>query len=248
MNSLVNIRVVLVGTTHSGNIGAAARAMKVMGLTDLHLVAPRTFPSAEATAMASSADDVLARACLHGDLASAVADCRLVLGTSARLRALPMPQLDPRAAAARAVPEAASHPVALVFGREKNGLENTEIRQCHYLVHIPTSGVYQSLNLAQAVQILCYEVRLAALSDHVAEREPLDWSPAPNEKLEHFFGRLERTLLDIRYLNPRQPRRLMERLRRLFLRARPDVTELDILNGILTAAGETARRDERQDA
>lgn len=246
MTALDNIRVVLVGTTHPGNIGAAARAMKVMGLSDLRLVAPRAFPSAEATAMASSADDVLADAGVHDDLEDAVADCELILGTTARLRALSMPQLDPRAAAARTVAEAGSGRVALVFGREKNGLENREIHQCHYLVNIPTGAAYQSLNLAQAVQIVCYEVHLAALADHAPERPPLDWTPAPAGKLEHFFGRLQRTLLDIRYLNPRQPKRLMERLRRLFLRARPDSTELDILNGILTSASEAAQRDEHE--
>lgn len=233
-NPASNIRVVLVGTTHSGNIGATARAMKVMGLDRLYLVSPAKFPSGEATAMASSADDILANAVVVDDFIDAIAGCPLVLGTTARLRALPQPLFDPRAAAEKAVEEAGSHEVALVFGREKSGLNNEEVRHCHWLVNIPTSEQYSSLNLAQAVQILAYEVHLAARGGGPGETPPPDWKPVEPERLEFFFRRLEEALLAIRFLNPRQPKRLMQRLRRLYLRARPDENELNILNGIVS--------------
>jgi len=229
-----NIRIVLVGTTHPGNIGATARAMKVMGLERLYLVAPARFPSGEATAMASSADDILANAVVVDDFMDAIAGCPLVLGTTARLRSLPQPLFDPRSAAEKAVIEAGRHEVALVFGREKSGLNNEEVRHCHWLVNIPTSEQYSSLNLAQAVQILTYEVHLAALGGGPGETTPPDWQPVAPERLEFFFQRLEEALLAIRFLNPRQPKRLMQRLRRLYLRARPDENELNILNGIVS--------------
>lgn len=242
MENLRNIRIVLVETTHSGNIGAAARAMKVMGLDSLHLVAPKKFPSREATALASSADDILADAVMHETLDSALEGCSLVLGTSARLRALSMAQLDPRACAARAVNESRQHPVAILFGRERNGLDNSAIQRCHYLINIPTSEEYMSLNLAQAVQVVCYEIYLASLDEHVSERPSLDWAPESDERMEVFFQRLDQTLREIGFLNPEQPKRLMQRLRRLFNRARPDENELNILNGILSAASDAARR------
>lgn len=229
-----NIRVVLVGTTHPGNIGATARAMKVMGLERLYLVSPSNFPCGEATAMASSADDILANAVVVDDFMDAIAGCPLVLGTTARLRSLPQPLFDPRSAAKKAVVEAGKHEVALVFGREKSGLNNEEVRHCHWLVNIPTSEQYSSLNLAQAVQILAYEVHLAARGGGPGETLPPDWEPVEPERLEFFFQRLEESLLAIRFLNPRQPKRLMQRLRRLYLRARPDENELNILNGIVS--------------
>jgi TrmH family RNA methyltransferase len=245
-NPLSNIRIVLVGTTHAGNIGAAARAMKVMGLERLVLVAPRAnFPSGEATARASHADDILADARIVDTFMEAIADCPLVLGTSGKLWSLPQPAVDPRAAAARAVTEAGQHRVALVFGREKTGLHIDEIKHCHRLVSIPTSEAYGSLNLAQAVQILAYEIHLAAIGGGPGETPPSDWRPVEPERLEVFFKRLEDALLAIRFLNPRQPRRLMRRLRRLYLRARPDENELNILNGIVSQTLEIAR--ERED-
>lgn len=130
--------------------------------------------------------------------------------------------------------ESANHEIAIVFGREKSGLNNEEVRHCHWLVNIPTSEAYSSLNLAQAVQILAYEVRLALAGGGPGETPPPDWQPVPPEKLEFFFERLEESLLAIRFLNPAQPKRLMQRLRRLFLRARPDENELNILNGIVS--------------
>ena len=155
-DSLANIRIVLINTTHTGNIGATARAMKVMGLSSLHLVTPTDFPNAQATAMASGADDLLRDAVVHETLDSALAGCSLVLGTSARMRSLPMPQLDARSAAGQAVAEAQQHTVALLFGRERYGLTNDEMQRCHYLVHIPSNEEYNSLNLSQAVQVLSY--------------------------------------------------------------------------------------------
>lgn len=247
MRDSSSIRIVLDRTSHPGNIGAAARAMKVMGLSGLHLVAPAKFPHAEATAMASGAADLLGHAVVHATLDEAISGCGLVLGTSARLRALSRPQLDARAAAERIVHEARSHPVALLFGSEKRGLDNNAIDRCHYLVHIPCSEQYTSLNLAQAVQILAYEIRLACLSGHQPELPPMDWEPEPAERLELFFRRLEQTLTEIGFLNPAQPKRLMQRLRRLFLRARPDENELNILNGILSAASEAARSHDKRD-
>ena len=236
------IRIILVGTTHPGNIGAAARAMKVMGLERLYLAAPEAkFPSARATAMATSGDDVLKKAVVVDDLLQAIAGCGLVLGTTARLRSLPLPVMDPRTAAARSVAEAGNHEIAIVFGRENAGLTNEETRLCHSLVNIPTSQEYHSLNLAQAVQVMTYELHLAMLAEQPGETPPPDWRPEPPEKMEFYFERLEKTLREIGFLNPDQPKRLMQRLRRLYQRARPDENELNILNGILSATLESAR-------
>jgi tRNA (cytidine32/uridine32-2'-O)-methyltransferase len=235
------IRIVLVGTTHPGNIGAAARAMKVMGLARLYLVAPEAkFPSARATAMATSGDDLLQKAVVVDDLVEAIAGCGLVMGTTARLRSLPLPVMDPRTAADRVKSEAAGHEVAIVFGRENSGLTNEETRLCHHLINIPTSEEYHSLNLAQAVQVVVYELHMALLDDLPGETEPPDWVPEPPERMEFYFQRLEQTLREIGFLNPDQPKRLMQRLRRLYQRARPDENELNILNGILSATLEAA--------
>jgi tRNA (cytidine32/uridine32-2'-O)-methyltransferase len=233
---LQHVRVVLINTTHPGNIGAAARAMKVMGLDNLHLVTPKTFPHADATARASGADELLQRAALHASLDSAVAGCGLVLGTSARLRSLSMPQLDARAAARQALAEAGQHEVALLFGRERHGLTNEEMQRCHALVNIPANPDYSSINLAQAVQILVYELRMAALDSDGEMHAAIDWQPVDGLQMERFYEHLQQTLLDIRFLNPEQPKRLMARLRRLFNRARPDQNEINILRGILAAA------------
>jgi TrmH family RNA methyltransferase len=241
---LSRVRIVLINTTHPGNIGAAARAMKVMGLSSLHLVTPKIFPNAEATAMASGADDLLQSAVVHDSLDSALAGCPLVLGTSARMRSLPMPMLDARRAAKQALVESGSHAVALLFGRERYGLTNEEMQRCQYLVNISSNPDYSSLNLAQAVQILCYELRVAAQGFSDISIAPLDWEPVDDKQMEGLFAHLEQTLLDIRFLNPKQPKRLMLRLRRLFNRARPDQNEINILRGILKASQETSRESE----
>lgn len=237
---LARIRIVLINTTHPGNIGAAARAMKVMGLSSLQLVTPKIYPSADATARASGADELLQRAVVHDSLDSALEGCCLVLGTSARLRSLPMPMLDARKATEQALDEAGSHDVAFLFGRERHGLTNEEMQRCQYLVNIPSNPEYSSLNLAQAVQIIAYELRVTALGGAGVSIPPLDWEPVDDEQLEGFFRHLEQTLLDIRFLNPQQPRRLMMRLRRLYNRARPDQNEINILRGILKASQDTS--------
>jgi TrmH family RNA methyltransferase len=241
---LARVRVVLINTTHPGNIGAAARAMKVMGLSSLHLVTPKIFPNAEATAMASGADDLLQSAVVHDSLDSALAGCGLVLGTSARMRSLPMPMLDARRAANQALAETASHEAAVLFGRERHGLTNEEMQRCQFLVNIPSNPAYSSLNLAQAVQILSYELRVAAKGYSDISVDPPDWEPVDDQQMEGLFEHLEQTLLDIRFLNPRQPKRLMMRLRRLFNRARPDQNEINILRGILKASQEASHEHE----
>jgi TrmH family RNA methyltransferase len=241
--ALGRVRVVLINTTHPGNIGATARAMKVMGLGSLHLVTPKIYPHADATAMASGADDILQRAVVHDSLDSALADCALVLGTSARLRSLPMPMFDARRAARQALGESGTHEVALLFGRERYGLTNEEMMRCQYLVNIPANPDYSSLNLSQAVQIMAYELRMAALGAVDVEVAPSDWSPVDDTQMERFYAHLEETLLDIRFLNPKQPKKLMMRLRRLFNRARPDQNEINILRGILKASQEASGKD-----
>jgi len=240
---LSSIRIVLINTTHPGNIGASARAMKVMGLQNLHLVTPRTFPCAEATAMASGADDLLQRATVHESLESALEGCSLVLGTSARLRSLPMPQMDLRKAAESALAEHEGQDIAILFGMERYGLTNDEIQRCHQLVHIDTNPGYGSLNLAQAVQVMAYELRMAAIGEAGSGAAPSDWVPVDAGQMELFYAHLEQTLLDIRFLNPEQPKRLMARLRRLFNRARPDQNEINILRGILAAAQRVQKPD-----
>lgn len=241
-SGLARVRVVLINTTHPGNIGATARAMKVMGLSSLHLVTPKIFPNAEATALASGADDILQKAVVHDSLDSALAGCPLVLGTSARLRSLPMPMFDARRAARQALQESGSHDVAILFGRERYGLTNEEMQRCQYLVNIPANPEYSSLNLAQAVQIISYELRVAALGVADISLPPLDWEPVDDHQMELMFEHLQQTLLDIRFLNPKQPKKLMMRLRRLFKRARPDQNEINILRGILKASQEASSK------
>ena len=233
MQDLSPIRFVLVGSSHPGNIGACARAMKNMGLESLYLVAPLAFPHADASARAAGADDLLQRAVVCGTLDEAVADCGLVMGTSARLRSVSWPALTPRECAARAVPAATRTPVAIVFGREKSGLDNRELERCAALVTIPADPRYSSLNLAMAAQILAYEIRLAA--DREAAVPAGDAPPASAEDLRRLFEHLERVLLKAGFLDPARPRHLMRRLVRLFQRAGLDSNELNILRGILSA-------------
>ncbi|MBF0255394.1 MAG: tRNA (cytosine(32)/uridine(32)-2'-O)-methyltransferase TrmJ [Gammaproteobacteria bacterium] len=232
---LSNIRIVLVETSHPGNIGAVARAMKNMNLAELALVRPKLFPSADATARASGADDLLAQALQFDSLSEALQGCRLVVGASARLRSVNWPQFDPRVCAQRALAEAEQGRVALVFGRESSGLSNEELGLCHYLVHIPSNPAYSSLNLAMAVQVICYELNMAAASmrpDYVAEVLP---EPADSLAMERFYQHLAQTMEETGFSDPDQSERLHLRLRRLFARARPDRDELNILHGILSA-------------
>jgi tRNA/rRNA methyltransferase len=228
---LANVRMVLVATSHPGNIGAAARAMKTMGLTDLRLVTPRHFPDPQAEAMASGAADILARARVCATLDEALAGAVLAAGASARGRELRAETLDARQAALRVVAEAAHHPVALVLGAEQAGLTSEELGRCQLLVRIPANPDYPSLNLAAAVQVLAYELRMAALGapPPTAPEFPL----ATLDDMERFYEHLEQTLLRTGFLDPYNPKRLMPRLRRLFSRARLEREEVNILRGIL---------------
>lgn len=240
-------RIVLVGTTHPGNIGAVARAMKNMGLGELRLVGPRYFPHEEATARASGAEDVLQAARVFDTLAEAIADCHYVAGASARPRTIGWPTTTPRACAARLHHESAQGDVAAVFGPEKSGLTNEHLELCHTLVTIPSDPDFSSLNLAMAVQVLCYELRVAAMNGEAPEstREvPL----ASVEELEHFYAHLEQVITASGFLDAENPRYLMRRLRRLFLRAEPDRNEINILRGILASLDPEVRRRSGDDS
>ena len=234
---LENIRIVLSNTSHPGNIGAAARAMKTMELSRLYLVNPKKYPDAEATARASGADDLLAQATLCDDIDAAIAGCQLVIGASARSRRIPCPVMDPASCAQQAVAESAQGEVAILCGCERSGLRNAEIDRCQSLVQIPSNPVYGSLNLASAVQIIGYEILVAqrqtarssvetAMPEHV---------PAAAEELQRYFEHLESVLVKLEFLDPDNPRKLMRRLRRLYNRARPDENEINILRGVLSA-------------
>jgi tRNA (cytidine32/uridine32-2'-O)-methyltransferase len=238
----MNVRIVLVGTTHPGNIGAVARAMKNMGLDDLALVSPKYFPHEEATARASGATDVLDRATVVASLAEALGDCVYVAGASARPRTIAWPTMGPRDCAERMMLERKKGQVAAVFGPEKSGLNNDDLDLCHTLLTIPTNPDFSSLNLAMAVQVLTYELRVASTLDGgpgFASEAP----PASGDEMEHFYLHLEKVLEDVQFLDADNPRYLMRRMRRLFIRARPDVNEVNILRGFLTAIDRTRGSD-----
>lgn len=231
---LEKIRIVLVNTSHSGNIGAVARAMKNMCLSDLVLVAPRQFPSEEAIARSSGANDILAKARVCATLDEAISDCHLVIGASARLRSVQWPQFDPRECAAKALAESANGPVAIVFGRESSGLTNEELERCAYLVHIPANPDYTSLNVAMAVQVIAYELRMAGES--MPSEASAAHQPVAAEELQRMFDHLEQALEDVGFSDPRRSDKLMRRLKRLFHRAAPDKDEINILRGFFSAA------------
>jgi TrmH family RNA methyltransferase len=210
--------------------------MKNMGLTRLRLVQPQSYPSAEATARASGADDLLAGAACFETLDDALADARLVIGVSARSRSLPVPTLDPRGCAALVAEQAQSGDVAIVFGRERIGLTNEELDRCHYLVQIPANPDYPSLNLAAAVQVVAYELRMRVSDGEMHTAADGRSAYATAAQMEQFYEHLQQVLVDLEFLDPDNPRQLMRRLRRLFGRARPDQNEMNILRGILTAA------------
>lgn len=229
--SLRNIKTILLHTTHPGNIGAAARALKNMAMQQLVLVQPKSYPDAHATARASGADDLLAKAKVCENLPQAIADCHLVIGLSARSRRISWPQLDIKSAAELIWKASEEGLVAVLYGRERTGLLNSELDRCHYIVQIPANPDYSSLNLAAAVQVVTYEIHQASLSESRVEfRESV-----VAEEMERFYQHLEQTLVAIDFLNLENPRKLTRRLRRLFNRARPDPTELKILRGILSA-------------
>ncbi|PCM46062.1 tRNA (cytosine(32)/uridine(32)-2'-O)-methyltransferase TrmJ [Marinobacter sp. ANT_B65] len=247
------IRIVLVETSHSGNIGAVARAMKNMGLANLWLVNPNSFPDEASYARAAGASDILDRAQVVATLDEALGDCVVVMGTSARGRKIPWPVVPPPEAAAIAAESCQAGPVALVFGRENHGLSNDELQRCHYHIHIPSNPEYSSLNLAMAVQIMCYELRMLFLRNlEGGEGSPYlkpmmapgdegwDVPPAKVGDVEGFFGHLEQTLHDVDFHRRDNPRQLMSRLRRLFQRAKLDQMEINILRGILSAVQKAA--------
>jgi len=216
--------------------------MKTMGLARLYLVEPKHYPDADATARASGADDVLANAQVCADVDEALQGCRFVIGASARSRSIPVPLINPGECADRLCAESEAGEVALLFGCERSGLSNTEIDRCNLLVQIPTNSEYSSLNLAAAVQIICYEVFVAHACDAAAEELP-EHVPVAADEMERLYTHLEETLVALDFLDRTNPRMLMRRLRRLFNRARPDANEVNILRGILTAAGQGSKQD-----
>lgn len=236
------IRIVLVGTQHPGNIGSAARAMKTMGLHRLLLVAPETMPNAESQALAAGADDLLAAAEFHDDLASALAGCHRAWGCTARSRRVALVERTPRGAGIALADAVPTGDVALVFGRERTGLTNEELHLCQEAVHIPANPDYSSLNLAAAVQVLAYEVRMALLGRGAAPApaEPRD-PPASHEQLESFYAQLADTLEAIDFHKGRAPDSAMRKLRRIFNRAALDERDVRLLRGVLADAQRMAR-------
>lgn len=241
-----HLRIVLVGTQHPGNIGSAARAMKTMGLSQLVLVAPEKAPDRDTHAMAAGADDLVDAAPVFASLAEAVADCRWVLGATARNRRIQLEPLHPRDAAQRAVAATASGPVALVFGRERTGLTNEELQLCHAAVHIPSDPAFSSLNLAAAVQVLSYELRCALLGNAATEESAVRTAPpvegaASHAELEGFFAQLGEALEQIDFHKGRAPESAMRKLRRLYLRANLDSADVRLLRGVLADTQRMAR-------
>jgi tRNA (cytidine32/uridine32-2'-O)-methyltransferase len=238
-SSLDRVRIVLVETSHTGNMGSAARAMKTMGISHLYLVNPIVKPDSQAISLAAGASDIIKNATITTSLDEAIGDCRLVIGASARSRSLQWPVLEARACGEKIINEASEGHVALVFGRERVGLTNEELQKCHYHVAISANPEYSSLNLAMSVQILTYEIRMAMLAsasqpDHFISQEKAIEYPQADD-LERFYQHLEKTLIDTRFIKANHPGQVINRLRRLYTRARPEVQELNILRGILSS-------------
>jgi tRNA/rRNA methyltransferase len=235
--ALERVRVVLSHPQHPGNIGAAARAMKTMGLTRLVLVNPQRFPDPEATTRATGAADLLERAVVCTSLDEALRGVVLAGAVSARVREVGPPSVTARTVAGELIERSHAGDVAIVFGNETSGLSNDEVMRCDRLVTIPTSAEFSSLNLGSAVQLLSYELRLAALGDVLpaSKATPFASAPATRDEVEGFFGHLERTMIDSRFMDPAQPKRLLPKLRRLFARAQLEKDEVNILRGLLTA-------------
>lgn len=236
---LKNIRVVLCEPSHPGNIGAAARAMKTMGLERLYLVQPHRFPDPEAEWRASRATDVLAGATLCTTLDDALQGVAYAVACTARSREIAVPARTAREAALRAADIAATQQVALVFGNETYGLTGAQVNACNVIASIPANPEYSSLNLGAAVQVLAYEVRMAALTQVPAAPTRV---LATHEEVEGFFGHLESVMTDIGFLDPRHPKKLMPRLRRLFARAELEQEEVNILRGLLKALRHPLKR------
>ncbi|HDV5294637.1 TPA: tRNA (cytosine(32)/uridine(32)-2'-O)-methyltransferase TrmJ [Vibrio cholerae] len=242
---LERMKVVLVGTTHSGNIGSAARAMKVMGLSQMVLVDPQCQVDAQAIALAAGASEIALNAQIYPTLEAAVADCGLVVGTSARSRTLEWPMLEPRECGEKLISEANQHSVAMVFGRERTGLTNDELQLCHYHVCVPANPEYSSLNLAMAVQLLSYEVRMAYLAlQQSSQSSTLQEEYPRHQELERFYAHLEQVIMQTEFISAQQPGQVMNKLRRMFTRARPEAQEINILRGILTSVQKSISRKE----
>jgi len=239
----VNVRIILVGTTHPGNIGATARAMKNMGLSDLMLVNPKVFPHEDATVRAAGAEDILQEATVMASLEQALSDCTYVAGASARSRTIGWPSMAPRDCAEKLVQESAHGTAAAVFGPENSGLTNDDLDRCNTLLTIPTEPGFSSLNLAMAVQVLAYELRLAGMSTEEPPAAP-ETSPATGAELENFYVHLEQALTRSGFLDPENPRLLMRRLRRLFIKAKLDQNEVNILRGMLAALDPEDSKDQ----
>ena len=226
------IKIVLVATSHPGNIGASARAMKTMGFKNLVLVQPKCFPSPEAVAMASGAEDILEQAQVFDDLATAIADCHWVIGTTSRARDLSWPMFTPETLGPQVQQHLQSgHKIALVFGRESSGLSNEELWLCQGGLTIPTGLEYRSLNLSQAVQIIAYEL-FKQLGDF--SMQPVTAEDVTSLAMEQFFIHLQTVLIEIGFMSASEPKRLMPKLKRLFHRAGMQTSEMNILRGILT--------------
>lgn len=229
------IRIVLVATTHPGNIGSTARAMKTMGLQRLYLVKPKSFPDFKAWEMAAGADDVLENCVVTETLDEALQGSQLIIATSARPRGIALPGLTPPTCAALVAEKPDNTEVAIVFGREHAGLTNEELLRCHYHVNIPSNPEYSSLNLSQAVQIIAYELRMKLLDAPVGEVSlRQEDRPATADEIEQFYSHLTEVMIDIDFLKPENPRRLQQRIRRLFNRVGLEYMEVSILRGILT--------------
>lgn len=256
---LDSIRIVTVETTHPGNIGSAARAMKTMGLSDLRLVAPKIFPSADATALASGAADLLANAHVCNTLDDAIADADLVIATSARGRHIPWPCISARELGQVLQQEPANHRVAVLFGREDRGLTNDELQRCNLHVTIPSNADYGVLNMAAAVQVICYELRMAFLGEQVPSRDvhahqyqqtlpsmPWDQPLASQDDVQRLLAHFETTMQSTGFFNPVHSGQMLTRLSRLFLRARPDKMEINILRGFLTSVEHALTKQQQE--
>lgn len=243
MHELNNIRIVLIHTTHPGNIGAIARAMKNMELYNLYLVNPKIFPHVDTTAMASGADDILQNAVICESPQQALKNCHLIIGTSARKRFLEIELLEDPKKAAKMIATAASsgQEIAIMFGTENYGLTNDELKLCNYHLNIPTNNEFNSLNIAAAVAIIAYEIKMAVSAIGCKKAIAKECSDNSQEQLatfdemEFFYDHLEKALVQLKFLDPNNPRHLMDRLRRMFGRMRPVKSEMGILRGILSA-------------
>lgn len=240
------IKVVLCFTSHPGNIGAAARAMKTMGLSQLVLVSPKDFPCEEALVRSSGALDILDNAQVVDTVEEAIKDCRLVIGTSSRNRALPWPLIEPREMAQLIDEKPDARPVAILFGRESVGLLNEELQLCNYHVNIPANPEYMSLNLASAVQIISYELRLKHLEQNPLVEEPLEQKDselvATSEQVDGLYQHLEQTMVNTEFFDPENPKLLSARMRRLFAKSQLNQGEVNILRGFLSSIEKYIKR------